>query len=95
MLDKNIFRDARALQLFCYNGLLPARAYCVGSLKNLMCVRPSSSVVRRRPSSSSAPFLIDFGSRFESNLLAWMVFSGYGKGPERDASITKGVFGQN
>ena len=24
-----------------------------------------------------------------------MVFSGYGKGPERDASITKGVFDQN
>ena len=53
-------------------------------------VRPS--VVVRRP---SAPFLIDFGPRFESNLLACMVFSGYGKGPERDASITKCVFDQN
>ena len=67
-----------------------------------MCREPQksdvcASVVRRRPSvrPPSAPFLIDFGSRFESNLLAWMVFSGYGKGPERDASITKGVFDQN
>ena len=61
-----------------------------------MCREPQKSDVCAsvvvRP---SAPFLIDFGSRFESNLLAQMVFSGYGKGPERDASITKGVFGQN
>ena len=28
-----------------FTQLLPARAYCVESLKNLMCVRPSSVVV--------------------------------------------------
>ena len=59
-----------------------------------MCRQPQKSDVCAsvvRP----VPFLIDFGPRFESNLLRYVVFRSFEKGPEHDASITKCDFEQN